>query len=133
MRFAEPWLLLLVLPLGALALYLSRQRPVVSLRDLVALLLRWAAGLLVVLALAQPQLTHGSDRPTMLVIDRSASIDGAAGRDEQSWLDKARDVDPVARGIRRSLHSRPSGHGLQKITTVHNHSPFVYHSSRSAS
>ncbi|HEY4277582.1 MAG TPA: VWA domain-containing protein [Conexibacter sp.] len=97
MRVADPWLLLLLLPLAALALTLSRRRPVATRRDLVARLLRWGAGLLLVLALAQPQLTHGSGRPTMLVIDRSASIDGTAGRREAKWLEQARKSGPVAR------------------------------------
>ncbi|MDO8210597.1 vWA domain-containing protein [Conexibacter sp. CPCC 206217] len=95
MRFADPLLLLLALPVAALAVALAVRRPAIGRRDRAARALRLAACLLLVLALAQPQLTHGSRTPAVLLLDRSASIDAAATAHEAAWLTKARDGGPA--------------------------------------
>jgi Ca-activated chloride channel family protein len=50
------------------------------------LAIRSASLALLGLALAQPQIGHGSGGPETLVVDRSASIAPSAARSEQAWL-----------------------------------------------
>jgi Ca-activated chloride channel homolog len=87
MRLLHPLLLLSAIPVAVLAttLAMRSRRTDVGRRRVVAGL-RYASLVLLVLALAQPQIGHGSGGPTTLVIDRSASIGPRAQKAERAWL-----------------------------------------------
>jgi Ca-activated chloride channel family protein len=91
-RFVHPLLLLTAIPLAAIAIWLALRRPrEATTRSRIAGALRGLSFVLIVLALAQPQVGHGSDRPMLLLLDRSASIDAAAGGRQLAWLHAAGD------------------------------------------
>ncbi len=87
-RLADPELLALLVPLVALGLLLRRAfRPGPQRwgrRVLAAT--QWGAAALVVVALAQPQLSVGARPTTVLAIDRSASIDRSMRAAQLPWL-----------------------------------------------
>jgi Ca-activated chloride channel family protein len=97
MRLLHPLLLLSAIPVAVLAIALARRsgRTGPARRPLLVGL-RYASLTLLVLALAQPQIGHGSGGPTTLVIDRSASIGPRAGKAEQAWLRSSAHEDCVA-------------------------------------
>ncbi|MCW2953261.1 MAG: hypothetical protein JWQ48_2431, partial [Conexibacter sp.] len=90
MRLVHPLLLLTAIPLAAIGIWLALRRPgEATTRSRLGAALRGLSFVLLVLALAQPQLGHGSDRPTLLLLDRSASVDAAAGARQLAWLHAA--------------------------------------------
>jgi Mg-chelatase subunit ChlD len=87
LRFEHPLLLLVAVPLAlvAVAIHARLATPVSAHRRLWAAL-HWGALALLVLALAQPQLRTASRPETVLVIDRSASIDAGMRASEDAWV-----------------------------------------------
>jgi Ca-activated chloride channel homolog len=83
LRLADPLFLLALAPVLLLPLVL-RWRPGPWL------LLRVGALALLVLALSQPQIGSDSRRTTVLVVDRSASVDGRMRATEASWATDTR-------------------------------------------
>jgi Ca-activated chloride channel family protein len=87
MRVLHPLLLLSAIPVAVLVLALARRARVTEEAHRPVLLgLRCMSLALLVLALAQPQIGHGSGGPSTLVIDRSASIGPRAEKAELMWL-----------------------------------------------
>jgi Ca-activated chloride channel homolog len=89
MRLLHPLLLLTAIPVVVLLLVTRRAGIGAAPRRTVAVL-RYSSLTLLVLALAQPQIGHGSAGPTVLALDRSASIDPADASQERAWLHAAR-------------------------------------------
>jgi Ca-activated chloride channel family protein len=82
LRFADPLFLLALAPMLALAPLATLTA---SRRPFAWTLLRALAAVLLVLALAQPQLDGGGRRATVLVVDRSARVDRRIGATEARW------------------------------------------------
>jgi Ca-activated chloride channel homolog len=89
LRFADPLLLLVLAPVLAWLAVLFGRRSLAT-----PALLRILALALLALALAQPQLGAERQRRTILVVDRSASIDTRMRATESSWAKQARQVCP---------------------------------------
>ena len=87
MRFAHPFLLLIAVPVGLAMLWLLLTRGTGGRPG--AALLRCLSLALIVLALAQPQVGHGSGGPVALALDRSLSIGPAETHTERAWLKAA--------------------------------------------
>ncbi|HEY4278209.1 MAG TPA: vWA domain-containing protein, partial [Conexibacter sp.] len=85
LQLMHPWWLALALAVAAVGSWTWRRRGASLALQLLASL----PPLLLVVALAQPELRHDA-RPTVLVLDRSASIDPAMRRTEDAWLAQAR-------------------------------------------
>lgn len=123
MRFESPWLLLTAIPVLALILWLRvRYPPSGTRRGQLAGVLRVLALLALVLALGQPQIGHGSGRPTVVVLDRSASVGASAAAPERRWL-KAADDSGIARayGVVQfggTSELTPAGRGLLPLTSA---------------
>jgi Mg-chelatase subunit ChlD len=108
-RLADPLALLLLVPLGAIAAALRRRAvkngdrrrqaprasrsgsPSLLERPWLWALLHGAAAVLLVVALADPQLLSGSHRPTVFAVDQSASIDAEMRAIERDWTARAGD------------------------------------------
>jgi hypothetical protein len=84
MSLGAPLWLLAALPVVALAVLLAR-RPVPR-RSALPFVLRVAAALALVVALAQPRTGGEGSPPTVLVVDRSASIDAAMAARQADWV-----------------------------------------------
>ena len=91
LRFAAPLFLLALAPVLALTLLVWLR---LGRRPSVWLLLRALAGVLLVLALAQPQLGADTRRTTILVVDRSARVDRQMRATEASWAGQVRVLCP---------------------------------------
>jgi Ca-activated chloride channel homolog len=89
----DPWALLALVPLAALAAAIVAARPPASIRSAACLALPVVAAAALVLALAAPVVRTGSHRSTTLLVDRSASIDGSMRQTERDWLARARARD----------------------------------------
>lgn len=90
LRLADPLVLLALIPVAAVALLFAKQWPwgwSSSLRVLAAVLL--------VLALAQPQVGGHDARLTVLAVDRSASIDANMAATERRWEQQVARVCPA--------------------------------------
>src|SRR5437763_12713303 len=94
-----PLFLLLLIPLAALIVVAGRQLG--SASRSVALALRCASLVLLIVALAQPTWAAGRAAPVLFVVDRSASITPAMRADEEAWLRTALPSLPpgTARGV----------------------------------
>lgn len=100
MRLLHPLLLLTAIPLAALlALLVWRAGARAALGRPPVAALRCASLVLLVLALAQPQVGHGTSGPVTLVLDRSADVDEGASRTEREWL-RIADAQGCASGCR---------------------------------
>jgi hypothetical protein len=90
LHFSDPLVLLLLIPLAAGAGAAARMSWLALRRgELVWTALQALAPALLVVALAGPQLRTGSDRPTILAVDQSASIDPAMRAAEHRWTARA--------------------------------------------
>ncbi|HST40821.1 MAG TPA: VWA domain-containing protein, partial [Conexibacter sp.] len=114
MSFDAPLWLLALLPLAAVALLLgprgsraatrrprpARSRPAATRAATAAWALRAAAAVALVVALAQPQTKPDKPAATLLLLDRSASIDGAMTARERAWVRAAVEQEACARPCR---------------------------------
>ncbi len=89
LRFTDPLFLLLLAPVLAWLAVLLREPPLRS-----PTLLRVLALMLLAFALAQPQLGADRQRRTVLVLDRSASIDARMRGTEGTWAKQSRQLCP---------------------------------------
>ena len=91
LRLVHPLLLLTLVPLAVAGLAIHvRFGPLAVPRGRLWATLHWSALVLLAVALAQPQLKTGARPPTVLVIDRSASIDANMQATEEAWVRSAR-------------------------------------------
>jgi uncharacterized membrane protein len=89
LHFEHPWVLLLLVAVAVLAEALRRLRRLpASPRAYATTLGPVVAVVALVLALADPVIRTGSDRPTVLAVDRSASIDARMSAVEDRWTGK---------------------------------------------
>jgi von Willebrand factor type A domain len=89
LRFADPLFLLLLVPVLAWLAVLLREPPLHA-----PALLHLLALALLALALAQPQLGADRQRRTVLVFDRSASVDAQMRETESTWAKQSRQLCP---------------------------------------
>jgi Ca-activated chloride channel homolog len=89
LHFVHPWLLLLAVAVPILAEVLRRVRRMSPTPRSYAILLGPALAILLgVVALADPVIRTGSDRATVLAVDRSGSIDPRMAKVEDHWTGK---------------------------------------------
>jgi uncharacterized membrane protein len=86
LRLVHPLPLLTLVPLALVALGVRVRFGPMSPRGRLWAALHWGALVLLVVALGQPQLRTGARPPTVLVIDRSASIDANMQATEDAWV-----------------------------------------------
>ncbi len=97
-HFTHPLALLLLVAVAALAVVLWRRYRIAPTRLLPAswVIVPSAALGLIVLAVAAPNVVFGSARPTVLVVDQSASIDQRMRRVEVRWTGRIHSYDCAA-------------------------------------
>jgi uncharacterized membrane protein len=83
--FAAPLWLLALIPVAAIGALLWR-RPAIARAGMLPFALRAGAAVALVLALAQPHSGADHRTPTILVLDRSASIDASLAAREANWV-----------------------------------------------
>jgi Ca-activated chloride channel homolog len=89
LHFVHPWLLLLLVAVPILGEVLRRVRRLpASLRTYATVFGPALALALGVIALAEPVIRHGSDRTTVLAVDRSGSISPRMAEVERHWTGK---------------------------------------------
>jgi uncharacterized protein YegL len=95
--FAHPFVLLLLLPLAAILVIVARSRGWDRTRSpSLSTVVMCVAPVLVVLALAGPQVRSGTQRQTVLAVDESASVSKQARAIERRWIDGTGNDDCVS-------------------------------------